>query len=108
MRSTRIPRPLEALFRLIKFCFLSSGRTDPRARTSGAVSRLAHGIAQVGAFPDTPIKTLDPIEGRFGLPRLQAIHRRLFQDMYAWAGELRTSPPFPVSTVKRGPSHQWQ
>jgi len=31
-----------------------------------------------------------PLEGRFDLEHLQAIHRYLFQDVYAWAGELRT------------------
>ena len=30
-----------------------------------------------------------PIEGRFDLDHLQAIHRHLFGDVYAWAGELR-------------------
>jgi cell filamentation protein len=31
-----------------------------------------------------------PIPGDFDLPHLKAIHRHLFQDVYAWAGELRT------------------
>lgn len=30
-----------------------------------------------------------PIDGKFDLAHLQAIHRHLFQDVYAWAGELR-------------------
>jgi cell filamentation protein len=30
-----------------------------------------------------------PVEGRFDLAHLQAIHRHVFQDVYAWAGELR-------------------
>jgi len=30
-----------------------------------------------------------PLEGRFDLDHLQAIHRHLFGDVYAWAGELR-------------------
>ncbi len=34
--------------------------------------------------------TLKPLKGRFDLEHLQAIHRYLFQDVYAWAGELRT------------------
>jgi cell filamentation protein len=46
----------------------------------------------------------DPIAGGFDLEHLQAIHRHLFQDVYAWAGELRTAPLFPVSMVKGGPS----
>lgn len=31
-----------------------------------------------------------PIAGRFDLSHLCAIHRHLFQDVYAWAGQLRT------------------
>lgn len=31
-----------------------------------------------------------PIKGRFDLAHLQAIHRYVFQDIYDWAGELRT------------------
>lgn len=31
-----------------------------------------------------------PLAGRFDLEYLQAIHRYLFQDVYVWAGELRT------------------
>lgn len=31
-----------------------------------------------------------PTTGRFDLPHLQAIHRHLFQDVYSFAGELRT------------------
>lgn len=31
-----------------------------------------------------------PIPGRFDLAHLKAIHRHLFQDIYDWAGELRT------------------
>lgn len=34
--------------------------------------------------------TEHPIQGKFGLAHLQAIHRHLFQDVYAWAGLLRT------------------
>ncbi len=32
----------------------------------------------------------NPIRGGFDLPHLQAIHRRLFADVYDWAGRLRT------------------
>ncbi len=47
-----------------------------------------------------------PIAGSYNLKHMQAIHHHLFQDVYAWAGELRTSPQFPVSMVKGGPSPQ--
>jgi cell filamentation protein len=33
---------------------------------------------------------LNPIRGDFDLEHLQAIHRHLFQDVYPWAGEVRT------------------
>lgn len=31
-----------------------------------------------------------PISGKFDLKHLQAIHKHLFQDIYPWAGEIRT------------------
>ena len=45
-----------------------------------------------------------PVDGDFGLQHLLEIHRRLFGDVYSWAGQLRTAPAFPVSMVKGGPS----
>ena len=33
---------------------------------------------------------MQPIEGKFDLDHLRRIHKHLFQDMYSWAGELRT------------------
>lgn len=37
------------------------------------------------------IRSREPLpSGDFDLKHLQAIHRHLFQDMYAWAGEIRT------------------
>lgn len=32
----------------------------------------------------------NPLQGNFDLAHLRAIHQHLFQDVYAWAGELRT------------------
>jgi cell filamentation protein len=32
----------------------------------------------------------EPIQGRFDARHLQAIHRRIFQDVYEWAGAFRT------------------
>jgi cell filamentation protein len=46
----------------------------------------------------------DPADGSFDLEHLQAIHRHIFQDVYAWAGLLRTAPTFPTVMVKSGPS----
>lgn len=43
-----------------------------------------------------------PIPGRFDLPHFQRIHHHLFQDVYPWAGQLRTAPrDWPM--VKMGP-----
>lgn len=43
-----------------------------------------------------------PIPGRFDLEHFQRIHHHLFQDVYPWAGQLRTAPrDWPM--VKMGP-----
>ena len=34
--------------------------------------------------------TENPLPGAFDLPHIRAMHRYLFQDVYGWAGELRT------------------
>lgn len=51
----------------------------------------------------------NPLAGKFDLIHLQGIHRSLFQDIYEWAGELRTvdiskrSSAFqPVSAIRTG------
>lgn len=31
-----------------------------------------------------------PVKGEFNTPHLKAIHRHIFQDVFAWAGEFRT------------------
>lgn len=33
---------------------------------------------------------INPIQGKFDLAHLKAIHRYLFEDVYPWAGEIRT------------------
>lgn len=35
---------------------------------------------------------VDPIPGNFDLEHMQRIHHHLFQDIYPWAGEIRTAP----------------
>lgn len=44
----------------------------------------------------------NPIPGRFNLEHLQRIHHHIFQDLYPWAGELRTAPR-NWAMVKMGP-----
>lgn len=31
----------------------------------------------------------NPVEGRFDFDHMKEIHRRLFQDVYEWAGQVR-------------------
>lgn len=47
-----------------------------------------------------------PIKGDFDLAHLCEIHHHLFQDIYEWAGQLRTAPAFPVAMFKGGPSSE--
>lgn len=55
-----------------------------------------HNQASLDAFEAdaTAIRLLEliehPIQGNFDLAHLQAMHRHLFQDVYDWAGQLRT------------------
>ena len=42
-------------------------------------------------------------QGRFGLAHLQAIHHHLFQDLYDWAGQIRT-----VEIAKGGSQFQFR
>ncbi|SEB29340.1 Fic/DOC family protein [Rhodococcus koreensis] len=47
----------------------------------------------------------EPIPGNYDLTHLRRIHHHLFQDVYPWAGELRTAPrDWPM--VKHGPDVQ--
>jgi cell filamentation protein len=46
----------------------------------------------------------DPLDGSFDLDHMKRIHEHLFQDVYEWAGKLRTAPPFPTAMIKSGPS----
>lgn len=43
-----------------------------------------------------------PVGGGFDLPHLKSIHRYIFQDVYAWAGEFRT-----VNISKSGHLFGW-
>jgi cell filamentation protein len=47
----------------------------------------------------------DPIPGNYDLPHLQAFHRRLFGDIYDWAGTLRTVTIAKEHSVFALPEH---
>ena len=44
----------------------------------------------------------EPIQGNFDYAHLQAIHRHLFQDVYEWAGQERTTPAVKYEAVLGG------
>jgi cell filamentation protein len=47
----------------------------------------------------------DPVAGRFGLTHLSRIHRFIFQDVYIWAGKLRTVRIHKGQTTFAYPEH---
>jgi cell filamentation protein len=55
--------------------------TDPTAFRQAEADFTAVRIAQL---------IREPIAGDYDLAHLQAVHRHIFQDVYDWAGELRT------------------
>jgi cell filamentation protein len=63
-------------------------------RSEAVLERIERNIVAVRGRRNTPT-------GSFDLAHLRAIHRHLFQDIYDWAGELRT-----VEISKEG--HQFQ
>jgi cell filamentation protein len=46
-----------------------------------------------------------PLVGRYDLVHLRAFHRRIFGDIYAWAGELRTVPIAKEQSLFALPEH---
>lgn len=54
-------------------------------RNSGRLSRLERQLTMLRL-----LELIDkPINGKFDLKHLQAIHKYIFQDVYEWAGEIR-------------------
>jgi cell filamentation protein len=45
----------------------------------------------------------DPVQGDFDLQHMKEVHRRIFQDVYQWAGQIRVGPIAPVQMTKMGP-----
>lgn len=77
-----------------------SGHTvddDPYVQPNGVLTNLLNLTStadlNTAEAEFVPIRTIElweqPVAGQFDLPHLQEIHRRLFQDIYPWAGQLR-------------------
>jgi cell filamentation protein len=45
---------------------------------------------RLAAFEANAERDATPLKGRFGVPHIKAIHKHIFQDVYAWAGQFRT------------------
>lgn len=72
---------------------------DPYAYPGSSVLRNKPGIVDAGLlakfeYEQSAIRIQElqtkPVSGRLDLAHLQAIHRTIFQDVYDWAGEIRT------------------
>lgn len=72
---------------------------DPYAEASGVLRNrfgitdpeILAAVERAAAFQRVVQLEQHPIEGRFDFAHLQAIHHHILQDVYDWAGELRTS-----------------
>jgi len=67
---------------------------DPRLLSKYEMDMATRRLAELGR---------KPIRGQFDTQHLQAVHRYIFQDVYAWAGEFRT-----VNISKSGDSFAFQ
>lgn len=69
---------------------------DPYVYPGTNILRNKFGIEDAAKLEETEqefvtLRSLQPIPtGNFDLPHLQSIHHHLFQDIYDWAGEIRT------------------
>jgi cell filamentation protein len=72
------------------------GITDPGELGAAEADRTAVVIALVSA---------EPLPGRYDLDHLRAFHRRIFRDIYEWAGELRTVPIAKDDSLFALPEH---
>ncbi|MDO2381004.1 Fic family protein [Rhodococcus sp. IITD102] len=65
-------------------------------------AEVVHRVEGVASYSRMQELAHHPIPGRFDLPHFQRIHHHLFQDIYPWAGRLRTAPrDWPMA--KMGP-----
>lgn len=72
---------------------------DPYLVPGGTVLRNRRGIADAAVLAEFELSASmarvaelarKPVDGNFDLAHLRAIHRHVFQDVYGWAGEVRT------------------
>jgi len=74
-----------------------AGLRDPAELESFEGSRTLGRMVQLRAWT--------PVPGRFDLAHLQAVHRYLFQDVYEWAGQIRSFPLTKGSNLFCLPEH---
>ena len=90
----------------------STGSMDPYVYPGTAVLRNIRDIRDAALLSEFEaeatarrLRQLErkPLRGHFDAPHLQAVHRYIFQDVYAWAGKFRT-----VNISKSGDSFAFQ
>jgi cell filamentation protein len=87
---------------------------DPYVYPGTAVLRNLAGLENAGELADREAQastlrlaqiSARGLEGAYDLPHLQAFHRFIFQDIYPWAGELRSVPLAKPDSMFALPEH---
>lgn len=71
------------------------GTTDQRFLEQAETLKVSRRLDELGQ---------SPVEGNFSFTHMRAIHRHLFQDVYAWAGEPRRVPMQKLGTDYAAPA----
>ena len=82
-----------------KACRINNAYTDSNGVFKNLLGQTDAQALQVAEYGFTTARSIEILGGHvqlevsgFGLQRLAAIHRHLFQDVYEWAGKIRTVP----------------
>lgn len=87
---------------------------DPYVYPGTAVLRNLAGLENAGALAEREAQastlrlaqiSARGLQGAYDLPHLQAFHRFIFQDIYPWAGELRSVPLAKPDSMFALPEH---
>jgi cell filamentation protein len=87
---------------------------DPYVYPGSAVLRNLAGLQNANALAELEAQTTtlrlvqlaaNGLDGAYDLPHLQEMHRFIFQDIYPWAGELRSVPLAKPGSMFALPAH---
>ena len=78
---------------------MANAYTDEKGVFKNLLGQSDASALQVAEYRITRARSMEIVDGRvelnvsgFGLERQVAIHKHLFQDVYEWAGKIRTVP----------------